>query len=708
MVFWLPALITSNAQVTIDAGNLRLDLNRDGTIDKVQIGSHELSIQKGESLFKVKDIKRKDGFIPVIGRIIKSRNDYLLEGKMEGLQLSTRIRFKSESGILYVNIEIENEAKYDRGLIISTMIDFKGNDYLWEGGLYNHVYPQKNKLYGNNLYPITTLTDRLNEWSLAFAIPPDSPVFYNTHYENGEFGLLNFIGLTPKTRNFPNRAILNEMLYSVSPNWGFRSALGKYYSTFGKFYEPRIKEVGLWGGWDYMKSYPYPKDIEFYEAGGFSDSDSAHGISLDSTIEGWQRQNHFEEIEKLNPFIFPYTIEGQRQIYDLEDTTLPYDKNREVNQTSEYERAMKLLKDWNVKKIVKFQDPNSANSFNSVKQLKAIIYNSGLYDSEGHYVVIARRYTGNTLTFPLNPNPELYDDSSKMTIAKYTLYDYIPRFIHAIPDISGIYFDSMGRWGKYLNYRQEHFKYTRYPLSVDSNGNPVIANVTSLYEFISKARTLLHAENKLIFANGVHEGGAKMPDGVRDYDAKNGSSRFFIAALCDIASCESGAKTPMKRMILYRTFVGKKPYAVFAYQHEGKDEIEKYFNRALVMDVLPSLSYKYYNSTDSINTEILHQKYLPLFKLLFHAGWEPVTGVSGGNGTYCERYGDLKKGTVYLVIYNDSEKADSLQLALDSKVFRKEPSNVVNLFRNNRSYPIRNGEIKLVLGPGELDLLKFN
>ncbi len=265
----------------------------------------------------------------------------------------------------------------------------------------------------------------------------------------------------------------------------------------------------------------------------------------------------------------------------------------------------------------------------------------------------------------------------------------------------------MGRWGQYLNFQRAHFKYESFPLSIDLKGNPLIPNVISHYEFIKKARKILHKQNKYVFANGVHVAAAKLPNGINDYDASEGTSRFFIAALCDVAGCESGANTPLWKMFLYRTFMGKKPYTLLAYQHKGLTGMEKYFKTGLLMDVFTSLSYPYYNSDDSLVARLLHNKYLPLLKVLYHAGWEPETGVTGLNRVYCERYGTPSKGKTYITIYNDSKNEKKLSLTLDDEIFRGKFYEAVDIFNVKKIYPVLNNKIKLVMQPGELKLLQF-
>jgi hypothetical protein len=71
--------------------------------------------------------------------------------------------------------------------------------------------------------------------------------------------------------------------------------------------------------------------------------------------------------------------------------------------------------------------------------------------------------------------------------------------------VDGIYMDSLGRWCGYYNFRSEHFKYSTVPLTYAGNPAQVcIWNLQSHAEYMWEARTRLHAQDKILMANGVH------------------------------------------------------------------------------------------------------------------------------------------------------------------------------------------------------------
>jgi hypothetical protein len=236
-------------------------------------------------------------------------------------------------------------------------------------------------------------------------------------------------------------------------------------------------------------------------------------------------------------------------------------------------------------------------------------------------------------------------------------------------------------------------------------GNPVIPNVISHYEFISKARDILRERNKYVFANGVFVfAPANDWSRLKLYNPQNGSSRFFIASLCDLAGCELGAATPMWEMLIYRTYMGKKPYVLLNSERSG---IDNYFKRGLLMDIFTSYTFTHLDRTDLYYINLLHKEYLPLMRLLYHSGWEPETGVTGLDDVYCERYGNPSMGKTYIVVYNDGSMIKNLTLKLDGKIFKNQIVRATNIFGTNQPYRVLDNKIKVKLGPGEIKLFEI-
>jgi hypothetical protein len=702
-----------HAAVLITAGQMALQLDeKNGTVEGVTIAGHQIAIEKRRALFSVRDIKAGPGFVPLLGPVKTDGPRRVIDAVAKGLNLSARIVIQPRNEQLFVSTTVSNHGAGDRGLILTMTLHLPAEDVVWAGDLANEVRPQKDIYYGNNRFPISALRCQSQGWGLAAAIPPTNPVFYDTHYRNGEFGIYYYLGVTPATRDFPNRAEVAGLLCAVSPQWGFRSALEKYYAAFPDFYAVRAEKSGLWcfhmdpakekgggctfyeaGGQELQPVPGYQKERGAgYESKGYS-------VSTAWTPAEWAAKNGVPEAVKAGMYVFPYTIVGQRQIYLIPEKSLVED----------YDRAMKIFQNWTIDKTMPYQNPTTANGFRSVKELKEIIVNSGLHDQSGKYVILPRYYTGNTLTFPLNPNPRLFAGNSKMTIAKYTLDYYVPHLIKGVPEIKGFYIDSMGRWNNFLNYRRDHFAYAKYPLNVDLQGNPVLRNLTSHYEFLEELKKRLHSTGRLLFANGVNEGGAKAArNGRTDYDAARPTSRFFLAALCDVAGTESGARTTVSSMQSFRVMMGPKPYATLGKTFADDAKMVTYFKRGVAMGIFSSLGDLYYTTPAwRHNVDLLTRVYLPLLRAVQQAGWEPVRGVAGVGDVVSERFGKPGRGPVFLTLLNEGAGAKTLSLQLDPQVLGSQVTKAADRVEPKDTIAVRGNVFTVPMQPGQLRVLEL-
>jgi hypothetical protein len=101
--------------------------------------------------------------------------------------------------------------------------------------------------------------------------------------------------------------------------------------------------------------------------------------------------------------------------------------------------------------------------------------------------------------------------------------------------------------------------------------------------------------------------------------------------------------------------------------------VERYMRRAIFYGMAPSFfshnaaSATYWSRPDIYNRDRhLFKRYLPVYKALAAAGWEPLTWATTGNAkVYVERYG--KDDEVYFALFNDSDRAQDFRLTVDLK-----------------------------------------
>ena len=105
-----------------------------------------------------------------------------------------------------------------------------------------------------------------------------------------------YLGVSPDTANFANKASFAFIIYNIEPAWGFRSAIEKYYSFYPDYYTARLKRDGLWL-LNMRKNVVFP-NVDQY---------------------GWNRGTEAERDEKYGILTFPYVITGVREIKRLPD-----------------------------------------------------------------------------------------------------------------------------------------------------------------------------------------------------------------------------------------------------------------------------------------------------------------------------------------------------------------------------------------------------
>jgi hypothetical protein len=461
---------------------------------------------------------------------------------------------------------------------------------------------------------------------LTLAIPPTNPTLFEIGAGRDGLYVTFKIGLSDATEP-PGRTGFNLIIYLHDPEWGFRSALERYYDFFrDPFFTRRVKRIGAWG-WHHptVSELPNANLYAFHEAGGEtwkSQDRGEHGYehegeNLANSVADYERLAHFKDDEAIGVYSLPYTIVGQRQVYRLEK--MP------TNQ----EEALDAFERWTTKEPVVFQSPGPSVSFRNGEQLKAIIRNSDIYDAQGKSAVLIRDYLGNTVTFPLNPNPRLFANEDKLTIGKYTLDDYLPMLFKGSKFVDGCYVDSLGRWPGYYNFRREHFKYSTVPLTYAGNPpQPCLWNLQSHAEYLWELSSRLHAQNKIVFANGVHANRVMLGfavdamgmEGIPSYDKPDGFYATRVAA-------------------------GSKPYCALN-GHEGNSP--RMWNSCLYMGILVGA-----RSNAGQENE---RKYLPTIIKLNEAGWQPLTYARAESPTVgLERWGGSRDKPVYFSLMNRSK-----------------------------------------------------
>jgi hypothetical protein len=222
--------------------------------------------------------------------------------------------------------------------------------------------------------------------------------------------------------------------------------------------------------------------------------------------------------------------------------------------------------------------------------------------------------------------------------------------------LDGEYLDSLeGYVTAELNFRREHFRDTRVPLTFASDTKqPALFKGLAVFEFTQWLCDDVHRLGKLTFANGV-------------------PYRFpFLCPWLDVLGTETdwlrdGNYHPaaLSQMDLWRTMSGPKPYLLLMntdYDALTPDRVEKYFQRCLFYGMWPGMfshnaaENPYWQNPKWYERDRpLFKKYIPQIKRVAEAGWKPVTAARCDNEKIVvERFGPDGGGACYFTLFNDT------------------------------------------------------
>ena len=548
---------------------------------------------------------------------------------LNGDQLACDVKYATDGDALKVKGTLKNLASGERAIVLSYTIPIEGEDVKFSPSL-NESTPEGE----GSIYPIAAMG------GLAIAIPPSAPCMFKITGSKDGLTLRMYLGLSPDTR-VPNSASFEFVIYPTDPKWGFRDAARQYYAMFPDYYTHHDKGDGLWL---FPSGLSAPQNVRDF---------LYHEVFADADIGKVAEQDHKDGV-----LTFPYMIVGQREIKHLE--TLP----------KTYEEAMAYYAKWTAP--AKSDQTKEALAAGGDVYLREEVSNSAIKEANGEYRVMLRNtpWGENSATFVMNPNPDLPGEHTTGRDAMASIHGWLTKY----PAIDGIYIDSLGaNWVGKLNFRHDHFKYARYPLTFDREGNVALHNQLSHCEFLEHLRADLRAGNKLLMANGVYIYNAKQPE----YADVTSTGRFFQAALVDAAGAESSSPG-RDRWEFYRAAMGYKPYLVLKYHWTKAEEVRDTFNQALCYDVFVTNSNNFNldywsNENGYPRDKGLYAWYVPLVRTLSKAGWEPVTyATSPTEGVWFERYG--KEGDVYFTLYNPGpERECALEIEIGPLKLGSDP-----------------------------------
>lgn len=440
----------------------------------------------------------------------------------------------------------------------------------------------------------------------------------------------------------------------------FRLALEHYWNLFPEAFKRRVGEGGTWLPFQPVSTIEKPEDFGF----------AFHEVALTEEMNG-------DEDEKLGIGTFVYT-----------EPMTNWRKFRGPGPKS-YSSYMSQL---------------TEDALNGDRSAQATL-TSGVKLANGRYFVYLAPVAYTPLSpFGVNCDPEVptSDWPGWPNRAQFEM----ERLAKALGwtdqpglGLDGVYVDSMESGWSQGNYRRDHWRTTRYPLTFDPASKRVcLANFWGNYAFIKDLSAKLHARNQHLMGN----------------DAFYRS--WFLAPLVDIPGREYAwyegdrwMPVPDERYLFFRSMAGRKPYLMLM-NNDFTDgsHMEEYFQRSLFWAVYPSMFHGhksqgevpyFYNPEWYNRDRELFRKYIPLIRRLDSAGWEPVTYAEATPAFLrVERYGRLSDNNLAFALHNPSAKPVRATLrfpSIESTICSQQP--VVTEWITGKSVPTKAAKDAYVL-----------
>ncbi len=565
--------------------------------------------------------------VPVVGQL--GARDGTIEQRWESGELGLRVEaaFRVQDDAIRCRGAVEDLTGRDRAVDVLFSLPVGGGDWRWGRSIRQEV-PVGDELHVQDVTTFASLSAPDRRDGIALAVPADSPCDCEFTC-GGRFGhAVRFrFGLSQAAAGeLKGRAPFSFAVYRCDGRWGLRDAARRYYELWPEAFRKRVKREGLWMFGSPRFPLPDPENYAFHEGGP----------------AGWE----FDDAHRIATC--PYIIPGQREIRRLEH--LPETKKEAIDVFDSLEPGGgEDTSSAPGQSVAGTTGGHGRDGRGWGPEMKAIIENCMLLDAAGrpHMRIRNTAWGGNSITFPLNASPRLLADSDEPTVAK-TLLGHSRALLDAVPGLDGIYVDSLGAWGSYLNHRREHFAAARVPPSYDPNtGQPVIPNRFTLLEFLWALGDELHGRDKPLFANGVHP-----------------NRRFHFFAL-DVMGVEGHGHLEQKRVM-----AGRKPFLLLVYNiHGDPARMERYYHLATLYGIYPSFANMRVYKTPEMYAPVraLNDRFVPALRAITSAGWRPIPHARASDPeVWLERWGPGSAGDVYLTAYNSAEEERTATLTLDA------------------------------------------
>lgn len=574
--------------------------------------------------------------------------------RVEDAGLKYRTKMKYDRDAVFVRGRLENTAGGDRAVSLFVSIPLPGSELIWHDDIrrsrkirgtkfFENTFPAECGSGAISIYPIGTVSGKDSDgkpFCKSIGLDPTQPAPFRIGF-NAKTSSLEIrydFALVPETTRFPNAADFRFVVFDSDPEWGFRGAFDKYMKLFPAQFAVRATKQGNW------MPFTDINKVQDFQDFGFRFHE-IHGTGSD-----FDSENAIDAFNYTEPF------------------TWWMEMPPEMERT--YENAVAM-----VDRLAAGDYPLKtestvcyANAREEYKLRATALKQSGMKKADGKYFVQFFDLPWcNGACWIMNPNP---DQPGEVNGATLNWSEKHNKERHGFSQqLAGEYIDSTeGYTTPELNYDRNAFQYETLPIAFDAKTKqPGIFKGHSVFEFTRKIGADMHAQNKMLFGNGLPY---RFPWLLSNFDIM-GTETVWLGE-----DKKSYAPIKDEQMALWRTLSGRKPYLLLqntnfnAFDHSM---VERYMQRVLFYALYPSMfsvdaaSNPYWENPELYNRDRdLFKHYIPLVKEIGEAGWEPVTLAKSSNRkVFVERY-----STRYLTLCNETLEPQKTKITVNFPVRR--------------------------------------
>ncbi len=206
-----------------------------------------------------RDVANRSHFVQPSGTLEEQADGAMVfDGRDQSLALQLSCTYRAVGSAIRIDGTVRDLSHADRAVTVYFTYPVDAVGWLWHDDQRVSRRIQAGEKYGNlvdigagtngmaSRYPFACVGGDTE--ALVLGAPLDVPRLYRFGYDadSRELYAAVDLGLSPDTAKFPSEASFSLVLYRCDPQWGFRSALERYYALFPQCFTKRNAKEGLW------------------------------------------------------------------------------------------------------------------------------------------------------------------------------------------------------------------------------------------------------------------------------------------------------------------------------------------------------------------------------------------------------------------------------------------------------------------------------